>query len=180
MHRFLESAIRYSGAEKGYVLTSHEEGFTIEEQAGDHKDVRNEASFVETIVRYVARTGEPVVLGNASRSLFTTDAYAHRSLPLSILCMPILFPGQMRDSHDIVSPPILSVQDSLLLVETLTTREMEMLYAFADGLSNKEIAYRFGLTEGTVKSYVFNLYGKLGAKRRAQAIARARGIGLLE
>ncbi|MNI25700.1 CsgBAC operon transcriptional regulatory protein [compost metagenome] len=87
---------------------------------------------------------------------------------------------QIRDSNDIVSPSTLSLQDSPLFVETLTTREMEMLYALADGLSNKEIAYRFGLTEGTVKSYVFNLYGKLGAKRRAQAIARARGMGLLD
>lgn len=224
MHHFLESAISYSGAEKGYVLTSHEEGITIEEQAGVYKNVRNEVSFIETIVRYVARTGEPVVLGNASRSLFTTDSYAHHSLPLSILCMPVLFPEQsrssvlylennllpgvfstktlevldlmiarmvylrsfnlwrqqIRDSNDIASPSTLPVQDSLPLVETLTTREMEMLYALADGLSNKEIAYRFGLTEGTVKSYVFNLYGKLGAKRRAQAIARARERGLLE
>ncbi|WP_256761794.1 AAA family ATPase [Cohnella sp. WQ 127256] len=224
MHRFLESAISYSGAEKGYLLTSHEEGFTIEKLAGSHKDVRNEVSFVESVVRYVARTGEPVVQGDASRSLCITDSYTHRSLPLSILCMPVLFPGQswssvlylennllpgvfstrtlgvldlmiarmvylrsfnhwrqqIRESNDMVSASTLSDQDSRPPVNALTIREMEMLYALADGLSNKEIAYRFGLTEGTVKSYVFNLYGKLGAKRRAQAIAHARERGLLE
>ncbi|SFL98143.1 Predicted ATPase [Paenibacillus sp. 1_12] len=224
MHHFLESAINYSGAEKGYVLTSHEDGFKIEEEEGERKDDRGEAPFVESIVRFVIETGEPIVLDNASRSLFSPHSDAHHSLPLSVLCMPVLFPGQARSSvlylennlisgvfpsevlevlklmiartaysrlwedylsqtkgsSDSVSSPTLSVEDSLPLIEPLTNREMEMLYALADGLSNKEIAYRFGLTEGTVKSYVFHLYGKLGAKRRAQAIARAREMKLLD
>ncbi|MGO4180299.1 response regulator transcription factor, partial [Paenibacillus sp. TAF43_2] len=65
------------------------------------------------------------------------------------------------------------------LVELLTNREAEILYALTDGLSNKEIAYRFGLKESTVKSYVFHLYGKLGVKRRSQAIARAKELELV-
>jgi DNA-binding NarL/FixJ family response regulator len=59
-------------------------------------------------------------------------------------------------------------------------RETEILYALSDGLSNKEIAFRFGLTEGTVKSHVFRLYGKLGVKRRGQAIARARELQFID
>ncbi|MNC72434.1 CsgBAC operon transcriptional regulatory protein [compost metagenome] len=66
------------------------------------------------------------------------------------------------------------------LIDSLTYREKEILYSLSDGLSNKEIAERFGITEGTVKSHVFRLYGKLGVKRRAQAIARARELQLLD
>jgi DNA-binding CsgD family transcriptional regulator/tetratricopeptide (TPR) repeat protein len=66
------------------------------------------------------------------------------------------------------------------LLDSLTKREEEILRAVALGLSNKEIASTFGLTEGTVKIHVFNLYSKLGVKRRTQAIARAREWRLLE
>jgi DNA-binding NarL/FixJ family response regulator len=66
------------------------------------------------------------------------------------------------------------------LVVPLSNREMEVLQALSDGLSNMEIAGRLGLTEGTVKGYVFHLYKKLGTKRRAQAILRARACKLLD
>ncbi|WP_127583206.1 response regulator transcription factor [Paenibacillus koleovorans] len=64
--------------------------------------------------------------------------------------------------------------------EPLTSRETEMLHALADGLSNGEIAVRFGITEATVKTHVFRLYGKLGVKRRGQAIAKAREMKWIE
>jgi DNA-binding NarL/FixJ family response regulator len=75
------------------------------------------------------------------------------------------------DSPDKTRQPVAN-----LSVEPLTNREAEILYALLDGLSNKEIAVRFGITEATVKSHVFHLYGKLGVKRRSQAIAKARGL----
>ncbi|MCD9026408.1 response regulator transcription factor [Cohnella silvisoli] len=62
----------------------------------------------------------------------------------------------------------------------LTSRETEILYTLSEGLSIKEIAFRFGITEATVKSHVFRLYGKLQVKRRGQAIARARELQLME
>jgi DNA-binding NarL/FixJ family response regulator len=65
------------------------------------------------------------------------------------------------------------------LIDPLTNREIEILLALAEGLSNKEIADRFVLTEGTVKNHVFNLYGKLGVQRRGQAIVRARELRIL-
>ncbi|TVX97573.1 response regulator transcription factor [Paenibacillus cremeus] len=66
------------------------------------------------------------------------------------------------------------------LVEPLTSRETDILYALSNGLSNKEIADRFGITEATVKSHVFRIYGKLGVKRRVQAIAMARDLKFIE
>lgn len=66
------------------------------------------------------------------------------------------------------------------LLDPLTAREEEILHKLATGLTNKEIASTFGLTEGTVKIHVFNLYSKLGVKRRTQAIVRGKELRLLE
>ncbi|WP_269433893.1 LuxR C-terminal-related transcriptional regulator [Paenibacillus sp. JCM 10914] len=65
------------------------------------------------------------------------------------------------------------------LVESLTNREMEILKAISEGLSNKGIAERFGITEPTVKSHISNIFGKLDVKRRGQAVARARDLQLI-
>jgi LuxR family maltose regulon positive regulatory protein len=65
------------------------------------------------------------------------------------------------------------------LVEPLTDREVEVLQLIVAGLSNREIATELYLAMGTVKKHITNIYGKLGVKRRAQAIARARELNLL-
>lgn len=65
------------------------------------------------------------------------------------------------------------------LVETLSERELEVLKLLADGLTNREIASRLFLAEGTVKNYVTNILGKIGARDRTQAALRARDLGLL-
>ena len=66
------------------------------------------------------------------------------------------------------------------LIESLTGRETEVLQLITEGLSNKEIAERLGLSGNTVKGYVKNIYGKLGANRRVQVAARAKELGLLK
>ena len=65
------------------------------------------------------------------------------------------------------------------IVEPLSAREHEILQLIAEGMTNKEIAQRLVLTVGTVKVHAHNIYGKLGVNGRTQAIAKARGIGLL-
>lgn len=67
----------------------------------------------------------------------------------------------------------------LRLVEPITNREREVLRLIAEGLSNQEIADQLVISVSTVKRHAFNLYGKLGVKRRTQAISRARGLALL-
>ncbi len=53
----------------------------------------------------------------------------------------------------------------------LTGRERELLERLAEGLSNEGLARRFGLSPNTVKFHLRNLYEKLGAANRAQAVA---------
>ena len=52
------------------------------------------------------------------------------------------------------------------LAEPLSEREVEILCLLADGLTNRQIAGRLSLAEGTVKNYVTNILTKLGARDR--------------
>jgi DNA-binding NarL/FixJ family response regulator len=65
------------------------------------------------------------------------------------------------------------------LIEPLSDREVEILGLLANGLTNKEVAVRLSLAEGTVKNYVTNVLQKLGVSDRTQAALRGRELGLL-
>ena len=65
------------------------------------------------------------------------------------------------------------------LAEPLSEREIEILSLLALGLSNREIAERLSLAQGTVKNYVTTILQKLGARDRTQAALRARELGLI-
>jgi DNA-binding CsgD family transcriptional regulator len=61
----------------------------------------------------------------------------------------------------------------------ISDRELAVLKALADGRSNKEIASLLFISPHTVKTHVARLHEKLEARRRTEAIARARALGLL-
>lgn len=61
----------------------------------------------------------------------------------------------------------------------ISAREMAVLNELAAGYSNKEIAARLHVSPNTVKTHVARLFEKLEAKRRTDAIARARELGLV-
>jgi len=65
------------------------------------------------------------------------------------------------------------------LVEPLTPREAEVLQLLAEGLSNRRLGERLGISEHTAKFHVNAILGKLGARTRAEAIAQAARLGLL-
>ncbi len=65
------------------------------------------------------------------------------------------------------------------LSEPLSEREIEILTCLAQGLTNREIAERLFLAEGTVKNYVTNILGKIGTRDRTQAALRGRELHLL-
>ncbi len=61
----------------------------------------------------------------------------------------------------------------------LTPRELEILACIAEGLSNQEIAERLFVSENTVKTHASRVFDKLDAKRRTQAVQRARKLRLI-
>jgi NarL family two-component system response regulator YdfI len=63
--------------------------------------------------------------------------------------------------------------------EALTPREIEVLELLADGLPNKAIAERLGISDQTVKFHVASISGKLGAANRTDAVRRALRRGLI-
>ncbi len=62
----------------------------------------------------------------------------------------------------------------------LSAREVEVLAAVSDGLSNAQIAARLFITEGTVKRHLTNIYGKLDVVGRVNAINKAVELGLIK
>lgn len=61
----------------------------------------------------------------------------------------------------------------------VTPRELETLELIAEGLSNREIAERLFVSENTVKTHASRVFGKLGARRRTEAVQIAREARLI-
>ena len=61
----------------------------------------------------------------------------------------------------------------------LSKREYEVLIEMASGYSNKEIATHLFVSESTIKTHVSNVFLKLDAKRRTQAIQKAKDLHIL-
>jgi LuxR family maltose regulon positive regulatory protein len=82
--------------------------------------------------------------------------------------------------HTSTEPPVGRASESdQLLLDPLTTRELEVLTLIAEGLSNPEIATRLFIATSTVKGYVHNIFRKLDADSRTMTVARARELHLI-
>jgi ATP/maltotriose-dependent transcriptional regulator MalT len=66
------------------------------------------------------------------------------------------------------------------LDDPLSERELEVLNLLASGRTNSEIARDLFVAVGTVKSHTGNIYRKLDAKNRAEALARARELKMIQ
>jgi len=81
----------------------------------------------------------------------------------------------MRESAFVESASSLSRS----LTEPLSRRELEVLGLIAEGLSNQEIGERLFLALDTIKGHNRRIFDKLDVKRRTEAIACGRELGLL-
>jgi DNA-binding NarL/FixJ family response regulator len=87
------------------------------------------------------------------------------------------------DTDVIVSAPDEAYRPAVasddVLEEALTHRELEVLDLLAEGLPNKGIAERLGISDQTVKFHIASIMGKLGASNRVETVRRAVRRGLL-
>jgi DNA-binding NarL/FixJ family response regulator len=101
---------------------------------------------------------------------FDTMADARRSgLDTDII---VSTPDQQRSAGD-------ERPDERVFEEALTHRELEVLELLAEGLPNKGIADRLGISDQTVKFHIASIMGKLGASNRVETVRRAVRRGLL-
>ena len=85
----------------------------------------------------------------------------------------------VHEGRTLIPPAIAARLAETIGAPPLTAREVEVLTLVADGQSNKEIATLLSITEGTVKSHLSALLGKLDARDRTQAVTTALKRGLL-
>ena len=72
-----------------------------------------------------------------------------------------------------------STQNAEKLIDPLTEREKEIIVLLAEGLSNKKIAEKLFITEGTAKWHLSNIYSKLAVPNRTRAAAKARKLNII-
>lgn len=78
------------------------------------------------------------------------------------------------------SPPVAQpARRDTIIGTVLTRREREIMELLADGLGNKQIAARLGISANTVKTHLELLFEKLGVSSRAEAVATGVRRGLL-
>lgn len=65
------------------------------------------------------------------------------------------------------------------LPEPLSEREIELLQLIGDGLSNRDVGDKLFISLHTVKAHTRNIYAKLEAHNRTEAVTKARAFGLL-
>ena len=121
-----------------------------------------------------------VVLLTSNASFELIRAGAHGVLPLEASADQIEIALQAAAlGLGVFSPHQLDAQAAPRVSTALTARETEVLRMIAEGLANKEIAWRLGISEHTVKFHVSSLLGKLGAGSRTEAIGAGIRQGVI-
>ena len=93
-----------------------------------------------------------------------------------------LHQGLLAASPALVQPligaaPIIEETDEM--VDDLTAREQDVLQLLAQGLANKQIALKLGITDHTVKFHISAIYSKLAVANRTEALRRGARLGLI-
>jgi DNA-binding CsgD family transcriptional regulator len=117
-----------------------------------------------------------------AEQLLTDRPEAARELAVAQrLIEAAIFAARADDAlgNEIDAPHRSAPHADLLPMPPLTLREEEVLKLMDEGLRNKEIAARLGITERTATFHVGNVLAKLGADGRVEAIHLARKRGLI-
>ena len=107
---------------------------------------------------------------------YSTDLY------IALIATAFLILGVYIGSRVLGKPPAPTAFDGNPKARAslgISGRELEVLQELAAGRSNKEIAAKLAVSPNTVKTHTARLFEKLGARRRTDAINRARELGIL-
>ncbi len=107
------------------------------------------------------------IVGEFGSRLDASEAKVSADAVIEVLDQADLKVGLYHDDFDEAGP------------EPLTARELEVLELIAEGLPNKAIATRLGISDQTVKFHASQIQGKLGAANRTDAVRRAVRRGLV-
>jgi DNA-binding NarL/FixJ family response regulator len=130
------------------------------------------------ILRSLHRQNTVLLTSNAALELLR--AGAHGVLPMEASAEQIgVALTAAAAGLGVFSPEHLDSPSAARTAPILTGREREVLRMIAEGLANKEIAWRLGISDHTVKFHVSALLGKLGAGSRAEAISAGIRQGVI-
>jgi PAS domain S-box-containing protein len=165
IERLMTIALQNGGADRGLLLLSQKYGYRVEAEAranGDNIVVRQDSSAdqsaPDTVIRYVMRMREPVILDDSSSpGLFVEDEYLCRRRTRSLLCLPLVRQG--------------SLSGLLYLENTLTT------HAFTPG---RTAVLKFLATQAAISLENTRLYADLQEREaRVRRLVDANIIGII-
>jgi ATP/maltotriose-dependent transcriptional regulator MalT len=137
-----------------------------------------------TIWKQAAIYGALLALGALALQWLDYQRLVHAhpgDLYVFLIALSFLALGLFIGARVIAPPQQAPFDGNPKALETLgiSPRELKVLEEIAAGRSNKEISRRLGVSPNTVKTHVARLFEKLEAKRRTDAIARARELGIV-
>jgi LuxR family transcriptional regulator, maltose regulon positive regulatory protein len=154
-----------------------------------------QALFISTDVRAAQRTlREAIAHAAASRAIrsFIDEGAIIRTLlastyeaDLDVLHPTDAFAAELLETFNTLSkkkPALYAVANRSApegLYGKLSAKEREILALVSTGMRNREVATKLGMTEGSVKWYMQQVYDKIGTRRRLQAVERARQFGVI-
>ncbi|MGC2170957.1 MAG: response regulator transcription factor [Candidatus Sulfotelmatobacter sp.] len=139
------------------------------------RQVRAACPAVKAVVLLDAQKREAVLdaFRAGARGVFCRDG----SVAMFCKCIRSVHQGQIwADSHEmaVLVEALASAQMPRTIgadgLELLTKREMEVVRCLVQGLTNREIAERLGLSQHTIKNYLFRVFDKLGVSNRVELL----------
>jgi len=121
--------------------------------------------YVQAVLRagangYILKTADPQEIIQAIRDVFHGKSVLDAALAQRLIVK-------------------LTQQEEIAPVESLTDRELQILSLAAKGYTNKAIAVQLGISDRTVQNHLANIFQKLNAQSRTEAVMRAVSLGLI-
>jgi len=117
-------------------------------------------------VGYLLKDVSPEKLFEAIRSAFRGEYYLPPNITAKVMA-------------EFTKPSPINEKENSGIIEDLSRREQEILKMVAIGLSNKEIASKLVIAEGTVKNHLTNIFNKLNARDRMHAVLIAKKLNII-